>query len=163
MAEGVAFVEEKSRFRRDESGAGDRRFDHPAPAIEPAKAAAKGAADDALLQEFLALREPAIHRETSESRARASAARRAVVSFARAEHKVPRAIEEDDVIDLGETLRIRRTAQAPRELREHVHMSQIEALPVRLAEEKPVAAVGHVARDPTGLRHLDQHIFRLAK
>ncbi len=92
----------------------------PGGAIQPAELRAETAADDALLHEGLAFRESPIRGETGEPRARAGAARRTVVGLARAEHEIPRALVEDDVIDLGKALRIHREPRAPREVGERI-------------------------------------------
>src|SRR5678815_1951831 len=116
-AERVFVIEQKRCFTVHKRRASDGWNNLLAHAVI---ARAKGAADDAFLDPLHAFGEFAIRGEASEFCARSSAARRAVVRFAGAEHEIsrvrgrlPRRPKKFDVVHFGKALLVHSLPHTP--------------------------------------------------
>ncbi|KGC40060.1 hypothetical protein DO73_4432 [Burkholderia pseudomallei] len=148
--------------------AADRRHD---AAFGRRVARREHAADHARLPPRHARRELAVGGEARELRARAGAARRAVVRVARAEHEAAAVVlgivgEQLDVIDRRAV-----AARHARALERRAHRRRVrgerrdvlarDALAVIAHEEEPVAAPRDVARHRAVPRHVDDDVLRV--
>ena len=86
----IQFVEQERCLRIHEGRAGDDRRDFAGSTVKPVKPSPERAADDAFLDPRVAFSQFSIGSETGKFRARAGAAGRAVVGFARTLHKISR-------------------------------------------------------------------------
>src|SRR5207249_2064387 len=136
-AKWVPVVQQQRRLSSDKCGADDGRHDHARWPVEPAIARGEKTAVDALLHPHLAFVEFVLGGQARKLRARAGAARRAVVSFARTKDKVTRTrpgigrrAEQLDMVHLRKTLRVDRLPDAPGEVSERLDIRQFQRLSV---------------------------------
>ncbi|CAM2160551.1 hypothetical protein PT2222_80135 [Paraburkholderia tropica] len=132
------------------------------------------AADDALLLPHGARRKRRVGGEAGDLRARAGAARRAVVRLAGAQHEVAavearrrRIGEQFDMVDqraalARDAIRFERLANRPGHIRERFDVGEVERLAVIGDEEEPVAAPRDIAMDAAEARHVDRHVGAVA-
>src|SRR5689334_5134241 len=119
-AERVAFVQQQGAFGIDEGAARDPGKDFARGPIQPGEGAFEGAAQDAFLDPGFVFPQFSICRQAGQFGARAGAARRTVIGFARAQNEAARVgtlapgrPEQLDVVDLGKPLGIDGLAQLP--------------------------------------------------
>ena len=115
-------------------------------------AADERAADDAFLHPRLTFRQFAVGGQAGEFGAGARAAGRSIVSFAGAQHEIPRMRarrfrrpEQLDMVHLGKALRIHRLANSPAEIRQRIHVGEAQVAVVFLHKIEPVPTPGDVA------------------
>ena len=144
--ERIALIQQQGGLGIDKGGASNGGSDFSRRAVQPAKPARKGAAEDAFLDPGFALCEFCVGGEAGKFGAGAGAARGAVIGFARALNKIARVgardgsrAEEFDMIDLRKALGIDCLANTPTDIGQPVRIFQRQFMAVFLREEKPIA------------------------